>query len=159
MLVIADTGQINYLILIDQIELLPGLFSRVVLPASVERELLDWDAPVKVRRWMADRPSWVEIHVCAQGLPRIAGLGPGESSAIRVAEELHADVLLIDERKGVGVARARGLRVTGTLGLLEMAAQKGLVDFVEAVERLKNTSFRSPAAVVEEMIQKHRRRV
>ena len=157
-LVIADTSPINYLVLIDQVHLLPRLFSRVVLPGSVQRELLNLDAPVKVRQWITHCPDWVEIWSTPPNQPGLTGLGPGESSVISLAEELQADVLLIDERKGVGVARSRGLRVTGTLGLLEMAAKKGLVDFGEAAERLRKTSFRAPEHLLEAMIERYGRR-
>lgn len=66
-------------------------------------------------------------------------------------------MVLIDERKGVRVARNKGLRVTGTLGLLEMAAERQFVDFVDATQRLQLTNFRSPEALLETMRNKHRR--
>ena len=48
-------------------------------------------------------------------------------------EELRtADLLLIDERDGYRVARRKGLSVTGTPGLLDLAAEQGLIDFVQA---------------------------
>ena len=75
---------------------------------------------------------------------------------IALAISLRADLVLIDERRGVKVARNQGLRVTGTLGLLELAAQSGLVDFTEAVGRLRLTTFRSPEALLETMLRKHR---
>jgi predicted nucleic acid-binding protein len=68
-----------------------------------------------------------------------------------MAESLHADLLLLDERKGVNVARRRGFRVTGTLGLLEVAAQERLIDFADAVERLWGTTFRGPEELLAAM--------
>ena len=44
-LIIADTGPINYLVLIGNIELLPILFENVILPSAVQAELTDPDAP------------------------------------------------------------------------------------------------------------------
>jgi predicted nucleic acid-binding protein len=79
------------------------------------------------------------------------------AAMIALAISLHADMVLIDERRGVKLARNQGLRVTGTLGLLELAAQSGLVDFTEAVERLRLTTFRSPEALLDTMLRKHRR--
>lgn len=86
-------------------------------------------------------------------------LDDGETSVIALAESLHADLLLMDERKGVKVARSKGFRVTGTLGILEIAAQEGLVDFVQAVERLRRTTFRSPEAVIDAMLKRHREKL
>lgn len=76
---------------------------------------------------------------------------------IALATTLHADLLLIDERKGVNQARRRGFRVTGLLGLLEMAAQAGLVDFEQAVEQLRRTTFRSPEALLDLMLKRNRK--
>ena len=89
--------------------------------------------------------------------PGPATLDEGESAVIALAISLRADLVLIDERRGVKVARSQGLRVTGTLGLLELASQSGLVDFTEAAERLRLTTFRGPEALIETMLRKHRR--
>jgi len=40
-LVVADTGPLNYLVLIDAIELLPKLFKRVFTPEAVRAELVN----------------------------------------------------------------------------------------------------------------------
>jgi predicted nucleic acid-binding protein len=71
-----------------------------------------------------------------------------------LAQSIHADLLLMDERKGVKVARDRGLNVTGILGLLEIAAQRELVDLAETFGRLKKTSFRSPAGLMEALLRR-----
>jgi len=120
-LVIADTGPVNYLIQIGHIELLPRMFEKVALPVAVQVELSDPLAPPPVRRWIATLPAWLEIHDTT-GLPEVSGLDEGETAAIALAESLHADLLLIDEREGfsrsskkrpsryryAGLARSRG---------------------------------------------------
>jgi predicted nucleic acid-binding protein len=68
-------------------------------------------------------------------------LHPGEVAAISLALELHADLLLIDEVLGRKAAAARSIRFTGTIGILELAADKGLIDLKEAFERVKKTDF------------------
>ena len=60
-LVIADTGPVNYLILIGSVEILPRLFERIVLPTAVEKELAAADAPAEVKTWIATPPAWLEI--------------------------------------------------------------------------------------------------
>jgi predicted nucleic acid-binding protein len=51
----------------------------------------------------------------------------GEAEAIELAKELHADRLLIDERKGRKLAADEGVPVIGLLGIVLLAKRKGLV--------------------------------
>jgi predicted nucleic acid-binding protein len=53
MVVIADTSPLSYLIRIEQIEVLPQLYERVVIPESVFGELNHPRAPDAVRDWIA----------------------------------------------------------------------------------------------------------
>jgi predicted nucleic acid-binding protein len=80
-----------------------------------------------------------------------ARLDLGESEAIALATEVHADLVLIDEQAGRQEAVRRGLRVAGTLSVLDEAAQAGLADFEQAVEELQKTSFRVSQAVLSQI--------
>jgi len=63
-----------------------------------------------------------------------------------LAESINATMILLDEKSARRVAADRGLRVTGTLGVLGEAASRGLVDLAAAIDRLRKTNFRySPA--------------
>jgi predicted nucleic acid-binding protein len=143
-LVIADRGPVNYLPLIGHIEILPALFEKVILPSAVKEELANADTPLLVREWIGDPPSWVEVRPSSRLLPTdsLAELGAGETAAITLAVELHADLLLMDDRRGVTAALQRGLTVTGTMGLLARAAKHGILDLADAFDRLKRTNFR-----------------
>jgi predicted nucleic acid-binding protein len=156
-LAIADTSPINYLILIDHVEILPRLFARVVLPSAVEAELVASDAPADVRTWIATPPGWLEI-IAAPVVPNTAGIHRGEAAAIALANSMSADLLLIDDRKGVDVARRQGLRVTGTLGVLDVAAEHGLVDFAEAIRALERTTFRRSDELLNALLAKHQKK-
>jgi predicted nucleic acid-binding protein len=57
------------------------------------------------------------------------------------AREIHADLLLMDDREGVIAARSKGLTVTGMLGALGLAAHHGLLNLAQAFDRLKLTNF------------------
>jgi predicted nucleic acid-binding protein len=155
--VVTDTSPINYLVLTNEIELLPRLFERVILPSVVEDELSSMGAPAAVRAWIATPPSWLEI-IHSEHITPFAGLHWGESTAIAVAQALQADLLLMDERKGVKVARERGLNVTGILGIFELAARRGLIDLTTAFEQLRRTNFRAPAGVMESLLKRYPRR-
>ena len=144
-LVIADTGPVNYLILIGHIDVLPALFEKVILPAVVRDELNHRKAPPAVRQWIAAPPPWVEVRQTANVMdasdPSHETLDAGEEAEIALAVELRAELILMDDRDGVLVARSKGFRVAGTLGILSMAAERSLVDLAEAFERIKRTSF------------------
>lgn len=115
-LVVADTGPINYLILIGHVDLLPRLCETVILPASVQAELADELAPLPVRRWIANPPTWLEIVTTPE--PSLgAGLHKGEAAAIVLAASLAADLLLMDDRRSVLAAERQGLNVAGTSNL------------------------------------------
>ena len=86
------------------------------------------------------------------------GLHSGERQAIALAEYLRADLLLIDERAGVEVAQKRGLSVTGTLGILDLASRSGLVELREVFGKLQQTNFRYPPSVMERLVEEEERR-
>jgi predicted nucleic acid-binding protein len=60
-LVVADSSPLNYLVWIEQVEILPALFERIFVPEVVQNELRHSEAPESVRRWIAAPPSWLEI--------------------------------------------------------------------------------------------------
>ena len=155
-LLIADTGPVNYLILIGQIDLLPRMFEKVVLPDAVQVELSNPGAPKLVQRWVASLPSWVEI-VETQSIKPVAGIHKGEAAAIALAlaVSLHADLLLMDDRKGVTEAERQGLKVTGTLGILDLAAERGFINFDQTIKHLRETTFRIPGALLDGLLEKH----
>ena len=152
-LVIADTGPINYLLLIEQIHILPVLFERVILPVAVKEELSRAKAPVVVQQWIASPPAWIEVREVLRGKGALRRLDPGEEAAIILALEINADVLLMDDRAGVVVARHMGLNVSGTLGVLAMASRRGLVDLAAAFDRLKRTNFYCPRELMDQLLK------
>jgi predicted nucleic acid-binding protein len=114
---------------IGRIELLARLFEEIKLPSIVAEELRHPSAPPAVRAWMQDLPEWVKVLTAPESDNPILGkLDPGERAAIALGPSLKADLILIDERKGTAVALTKGFEVTGTLGVLDLAATRGLVN-------------------------------
>lgn len=92
------------------------------------------------------------------GDPALAELDPGERAAILLAERNHADLLLIDERAGAVAAQQRGLTVTGTLGVLDLASKAGYVDLKSVFSFLQKTNFRYPPSLMETLLQQDKNR-
>lgn len=141
MLVVADSSPLNFLIRIGHVPVLPMLFERVAVPPAVAAELTRDSTPPEVRIFMDKPPPWFAIVAPARIEP-IAGIDAGEEAAISLAREKKADALLIDDRDGRKAAAARGVAVVGTIGILELAARRGLLNLEEAFSRLARTEFR-----------------
>jgi len=137
MVVVADTSPINYLVLIEQIDLLTRLYTRILIPPAVLAELKHPLAPKPVSDWACDPPKWLEVLSPKDSLT-LAQLDLGETEAIALATEMHAEVLLIDEQAGRQEAVRRGLRVAGTLSVLDEADQAGLVSFDQSYSTTEN---------------------
>jgi predicted nucleic acid-binding protein len=79
-------------------------------------------APKPVRDWADNAPKWVEVLSPKSSL--LLKLDLGESEAIPLATELHADVVLIDEQAGRQEALRRGLKIAGRLSVLDEADRR-----------------------------------
>jgi predicted nucleic acid-binding protein len=157
MIVVSDTSPLNYLILIGQAALLEQLYERVMIPQAVWVELQAAGAPASVQEWIANLPGWIEICEVPDPDSTLL-LDLGEREAITLALRVKADLILLDERSGREAAKARGLAVTGTLGVLEAAAEQGLIDLAASLARLQQTTFRAPAILLEEMLERDAQR-
>lgn len=149
MIAVSDTSPLCYLTLIGEIDVLPKLFEQILITESVLSELLHQDAPEAVRTWASSLPNWIAANA-DPSLP-ISGLEKlqaGERTAILLAESKNAGMLLIDEKAARQIAVLRGLKITGTLGILGEAASRSLVQFNNAIDRLRMTSFRASPALL-----------
>jgi predicted nucleic acid-binding protein len=142
-IVIADTSPLNYLVLIGEIDVVPELYQTVVIPADVLEELRSPNTPAVVLAWSRKTPDWLHVEV-PKMMPAdadLAILGKGERAAIALALEHQDALLLIDEGKGRRAAKSRQIGIIGTLGILDMAAARGILDLPAAVKRLQQTNF------------------
>jgi predicted nucleic acid-binding protein len=123
-------------------------------PQPCSNELQDPETPLAIRAWIVHPPAWFEIRPTRHSLPvtEMPDLGDGEREAIVLAQELQADFLLIDEEDGRREAHGRALTVTGTLGVLERAAIRGLIDLPTALTRLQATTFRARPALFQDLL-------
>jgi len=117
-IVVADTSPLNYLVLIGEIDLLPALYGKIVIPLEVFGELTHPDAPLAVGEWIRQAPTWLEIrrNLIGAGTPLIENLDAGECAAIQLAQSEEKALLLMDDAAGRRVADRLGIAQIGTLG-------------------------------------------
>jgi uncharacterized protein len=127
MIVVSDTSPLTALLTVGQADLLPQLFQEVVVPEAVKAELLRCHP--NLPRWLRVEPlrNQSQADLYRQTVDR------GEAEAIALAQELAADYLLIDERKGRRLARREGLSVVGLLGVVLLARRRNLVPSARAL--------------------------
>lgn len=128
--VVSNSTPIISLSMIGQITLLPQLFGIIHIPREIYRELKSKKAPGHHEV----NASYFQVKDI-QGTSYIGfllhELDRGEAEAIMLAKELQADTLIIDERTGYRLAKAQGLHVIGTLTVLLMAKNQGLIASVK----------------------------
>ena len=122
MIVVSDSSPILNLAVVKKLDLLRDLYREIVVPPSVEQELL--------RNGVQLDPSWTRT-IAPQNRNDVAALceqlDPGEAESIVVATEMKAGLLLIDEKRGRRIEVDRGLEVTGLLGVLAEAKARGFI--------------------------------
>lgn len=156
MIVVADTSPLNYLIRLGRPDVLREIYGRVVVPRAVLIEMQHPEAPPEVSAWASAPPAWLEMMQVQQLDATLAAeLGAGEREAISLALEVHADVLLIDERAGRREAEVRHIAVAGTLAVLLQASLRGYFDLPDAMKRLRQYGFRISQALEDLMLARY----
>jgi predicted nucleic acid-binding protein len=157
--VVADTSPLNYLVLTGQVEVLARLYGQVLIPDVVLSELRDPEAPQPVADWASRLPPWIGVWPTPESPEQFDRLDDGERAAILLAEAQPRPVLLlIDDAEGRAEAKRRGIPTTGTLGVLRAAALRNLIDLHVVLNRLKTTSFRCSADLIEDLLEEDRKR-
>ena len=112
MIVVSDTSPICYLILIEQVNILQELYKLVSIPQAVADELNAPESPPVVRNWIANPPDWLQIEIVSLssrlGLEK---LDFGEQEAILLAEQIEAELIILDDKAARQIASERGLKI------------------------------------------------
>jgi predicted nucleic acid-binding protein len=155
--VVSDTSPLHYLILCGAETILPRLFRQVVIPPTVFRELQQPNTPPHVRQWAHSLPTWIAVQT-PKTLNLALDVDAGELEAICLAQEIKADAVLMDDRAGRNAAIHCGLAVVGTIGLLEQAAARELIELPRAMERLRQTNARLDAGLIYAALERDKAR-
>jgi predicted nucleic acid-binding protein len=126
---VADSSPLVILAKLACFDLLHRVFPRLYISSEVHREVVVSGAGLPGAREV-ESAEWVEVKELRnraelQAIQERRGLGAGEVSTILLARELRADTVLLDDYKARTLARAEGLQVRGSLGLLETFYRRG----------------------------------
>ena len=142
MIVVSDTSPICYLLLINQIDILQALYQVVIIPKTVADELGASESPLAVKSWIAQPPNWLQIEAIEPPQKFAIGkLDLGEQEAILLAEQLKADLVILDDKAARQIAVERGLKIIGLLGIVKDAARANLLNLEITLEQLQNFGF------------------
>lgn len=125
--VVSDTGPLIALAKVDRLALLKMMFDKVLIPPAVWRELMAKSGPESARLDAALN-AWIEVTpeppLPAEVKVATSRLDRGEQQAIALAHERQA-LLIIDDCQGREAARCLGVMLTGVIGVLLHAKERG----------------------------------
>jgi predicted nucleic acid-binding protein len=135
-LVVSDASPLRALHHLNLLHLCPELYGHVIIPQAVEQELRKPTTTCPAIEITGHQGFEIRKAAArASGIP--TDLDPGETQAIALAIEIHADLVLIDERKATEAARQLGLTTIGVFGILLEAKRRGLIgQILPLVDRL-----------------------
>ncbi len=153
--VIVNSTPIISLALIDQLELLKHLYGEILIPPAVQAEVHAGGSS-GIGRAHLQQASWIQMRSLQD--PRradlLSDLDRGEAEVIALAQEINADLVIIDERLGRRHAERLGLTLTGTLGVLLRAKEQKFVSAIgPLIERLRQGGIRLSEAIVTEALK------
>lgn len=142
--VICNTSPLQYLYQSDGLELLAELFGQVQVPEAVAVELNEG------RRRNVHLPDptalpWLTIHSVRDRtlMPLVTNLGDGEMEVLALGLETPDALLIVDDKRARRHALALGLKFSGTLGIMLLAKERGVLEAVKPVmDRLEALGFR-----------------
>lgn len=125
--IVSNTTPLISLMKISQLEILKKIYSEIVIPEAVYKEI----EAGKHKEFYRDlsKIDWIKIRSIKnkRSINYFLDLDAGEAEAIIIASEIGADLIILDEKLGRYHAKHAGIKVTGTLGLLVKAKKMGLV--------------------------------
>lgn len=142
--VISNSSPLQYLYQAGLLDLLPALFGQIAVPESVAEELEEGrrrSVPLPI----LDELPWVKVRSVRDRtlLPLVTHLGDGEKEVLALGLESSDALLLLDDRAARRHARILELPVSGTLGVLLLARERGIVEDVRLIlDRLETLGFR-----------------
>ncbi|REL23987.1 DUF3368 domain-containing protein [Rhodohalobacter sp. SW132] len=143
--IVSDTSCLILFYKIGEFALLKKLYGKLHI---TDRVLKEFNKPV---------PDWIEViqlktdvHIGLSGY-----LDAGEATSISLASVHEESLLIIDEIKGRKAAKEMGIQVTGSLGVLIAAKNKGHIKALKPIiDKIQKTNFRISKELIERVLDK-----
>ncbi|OGJ89069.1 MAG: hypothetical protein A2268_11875 [Candidatus Raymondbacteria bacterium RifOxyA12_full_50_37] len=154
--IVANTGPLLALSILDRLDILKGLFSRIIVPREVEQEIARGGVAARgIESFKKNLTGFeiMELHGHPDPL-LVTVLDRGEGAVIQCALENNIGMVVIDERKARNVATSvYGLKVIGTARILVEAKRKGFVPKIEPlITQLLNGGYWIHKDIVDRML-------
>lgn len=136
--VIVSTTPIISLLKIGKLEILKDLYGTIIIPNAVFREMEAGKR--KLHYEDLKNFEWISIQkVTTSDIKhQLKKLDDGEAEVLILAKELNADLVILDEAKGREYARKLNLNLTGTIGVLLKAKDKGIISSISELLEIMN---------------------
>ena len=161
MIIVADITPLISLMKCDCLGVLQDLFGEVQIPEAVYAELTSnpkfAEEAITIANCEFIQKVKIDDHKSVTLFKRGTGLDIGETEAIILSDNLHADFLLMDEAKGRKVAIQMGIRVMGTVGVMLLAYESGILSgktIKSAVDLLRNANRHISEKLFEQLLDK-----
>lgn len=130
MLIIADTSALVAIATCDGLHWLDTLFEKLLVPRAVFDEAVTEGKPqaLKLKCYLADKVTDADLKGLVIAAP---GMGKGELEAMALYRKVQADRLLIDDLRARKVAQYNEIHVIGSVGILLMAKNQGLIPAIK----------------------------
>jgi len=125
----------------------------VRVPQTVFDEVVIKGKPVAdiLREYLTGKAVTVDL---ANVVITSGGLGQGEVEAMALYKTLHANYLLLDDRRARKVARLNKIRITGSQGILLLAKHHGLISQVRpCLDRLRHSDIRISKRLIQKILR------
>ena len=158
MIVVSNTTPLIGLAVVERFDLLQAIFRRISIPQAVYNETVVVGREKRGAKRELETANWVRIvtvqnQVAVEAL--LDELHRAEAEVIVLAQELGADWVLMDEKKGRRKTAELGLNTIGTLGLLLKAKQMGLLtEIAPHVDLLRRQGFSISDQVVRSVLER-----
>lgn len=141
MTIISDTGPIIALAKIQHLNLLKSLFEKVYITPIVYKELMSKTGVEEEEEIEKALKEFITIKEIEASPPEVEytlkEIGGGEKQSIELAYKSKSSaILLIDDKAGRQSAKRLNIPTTGTIGVLIIAKNKGLVENVTGILKL-----------------------